>query len=92
MEALEETKERRVTAVVEMEVAGEAGVRDEAEPTLGDEGGAREGGRIRREAEEDLREEVVILQRPRRRRAGATAAAAATPLARITISGEMRVI
>lgn len=36
------------------EAAEELGVRDEAAPTLAGEGGAKEGGWLRRQAEEDL--------------------------------------
>uniref|UniRef100_A0A0E0QW31 Uncharacterized protein n=1 Tax=Oryza rufipogon TaxID=4529 RepID=A0A0E0QW31_ORYRU len=71
--AVAEAEEGRLT-VAGAEAAEEAVVGDEAAPALADEGGAREGGRLRREAEEDLGEEVVVVQR-RRRRGGALAAA-----------------
>jgi hypothetical protein len=71
----EETKEGRVSAVVEAESVEEPRVGDEAAPALADEGDAGEGGGLRCEAEEDLGEEVVDLQRRRRRRAGVAAAA-----------------
>jgi hypothetical protein len=45
--------------VAEAEAAAEAGVGDEAAPSLADEGGAREGGGLRWKAEEDLGEQVV---------------------------------
>jgi hypothetical protein len=69
------------------EAAEEAGVADETAPALAGEGGAREGGRLRGKAEEDLREEVVILQRRRRRRVGAAAAASACHFA-LALRGE----
>jgi hypothetical protein len=55
-------------AVVLAKAAEEMGVRDEAAPPLADERGAREGGRQRREAPEDLGQDVVVVQRGRRRR------------------------
>ena len=48
---VEETEEGRVVAMAEAESAEEAGVGDEAAPALADEGCAREGGGLRREAE-----------------------------------------
>jgi hypothetical protein len=68
-------------AVVGAEAAEEAGVADKTAPALAGEGGAREGGGLRGEAEEDLREEVVVLQRRRRRRVGEVAAACHLDLA-----------
>jgi hypothetical protein len=59
----EAAKEGRVATVVEAEAAGEAGVEGEAAPASADGGGAREGGRLRWEAEEDLTEEIVIFKR-----------------------------
>ena len=64
----EAAEEGRVTAVAEAEAAGEFGVGDKAAPLLGDDGGAREGGGLRGEAEEDLGEQVVVFQHRRRRR------------------------
>jgi hypothetical protein len=51
-----ETKERGIAVVVGAEAAYETSVRDEAEPAVAYEGGAREGGRKREEAQEDLGE------------------------------------
>jgi hypothetical protein len=53
------TEEGRVIAVAEAKAAAEAGVGDEAAPSLADEGGAREGGGLQWKAEEDLGEQVV---------------------------------
>jgi hypothetical protein len=50
--------------------ADEARVADEVAPALADEGGAGEGGRERREAEEDQGEEVLVVQRRRQGRRG----------------------
>jgi hypothetical protein len=48
--------------------AAEAGVADDAEPRLADEGGADEVlGLVRREAQEDLGDDVVDKRRRRRR-------------------------
>jgi hypothetical protein len=44
------------------------GVADEAAPAPADEGGAGEGGRERRQAEQDLLEHVVVVRQGRRRR------------------------
>lgn len=52
----EAAEEGRAAAVVDAEAAEEAGVGGDAAPALADEGGAWEGGWLRREAEEDLRE------------------------------------
>ena len=49
--SVEETEEGRVAAVVAAEAAEEARLGDEVEPVLADGGGAREGGRVRGEAE-----------------------------------------
>jgi hypothetical protein len=54
-------------AVVGAEAAEERGVGDEAAPALADEGGAGEGGRERREADEDLEQELVRQGRQRGR-------------------------
>jgi hypothetical protein len=57
------------------EAAKEPGVSDEASPALAHGGGAREGGRLRLEAEEDLPEQIVAFERGgqgRRRGTGAT--------------------
>ena len=59
--------------MAEAEAADEAGALDEAAPSLADEGGAREGGGLRGEAEEDLGEQVVVVQHRRRRRRAAEA-------------------
>ena len=69
----EQTKERWIEMVVGAEAAAEASVGDEAEPALADEGGARERGGFRGQAEEDLGEEIFVFQRPRRRRSAAAA-------------------
>jgi len=58
----EESEEWR-RPVVGAEAAEEPGVGDEAAPAPADRGGARERGRQRREAEQDLAEEVVVVQR-----------------------------
>lgn len=58
----EEAEEGRLP-VVGAEAAEEPGVGDEAAPAPADRGGARERGRDRREAEQDLAEEVVVVQR-----------------------------
>ena len=73
----EEAQERGLlaAAVERGEAAQELGIGDEAGPALADEGGAGEGGRPRREAEEDLTEEVVVVRQGRRQRGGAAAAA-----------------
>ena len=55
--------------VVCVEATEESMVGDEASPALADGGGAGEGGRLRREAEEDLGEQILVLQG--RARAGA---------------------
>ena len=55
------------------EATEEPGVVDEAAPVLGDEGGAEEVDRLRREVQEDLQKKVVRGKREmkrRRRRAG----------------------
>jgi hypothetical protein len=52
--------------VVLAEAAEEAGIRDEAAPAFADEGGAGEGGRQRRQAEEDLTKEIVVVRQGRR--------------------------
>ena len=70
---VEETEEGRFAVVVDANVLEEAGVGDKAAPALADERRAGEGGGLRWEAEEDLKEQVVIVQRRRPRRA-ATAA------------------
>ncbi|CAL5006403.1 unnamed protein product [Urochloa decumbens] len=67
--------------VVFPEAADEMGVGDEAAPPLADERGAGEGGRQRREAQEDLGHGVVAVQRGRRRRRVGEQAAAAGHLA-----------
>jgi hypothetical protein len=41
----------------------ELGAGEDASPALADEGGAGEGRRLRREAEEDLLQEVLVFQR-----------------------------
>jgi hypothetical protein len=69
--------------VVEAEAAEEAEVGDDAAPALADGGGAREGGRLRGEAEEDLGEQVVVVER-RRRRAEAEVARDVRHLALLT--------
>ncbi|KAG2564944.1 hypothetical protein PVAP13_7NG046067 [Panicum virgatum] len=63
----EEAQERGLlaAAVERGEAAQELGIVDEAGPALADEGGAGEGGRPRREAEEDLTEEVVVVRQGR---------------------------
>jgi hypothetical protein len=69
---VEEAKQGMFAAVVDEEAAGEAAVGGEAVPALADEGRAREGVGLRREAKEDLGEEVVVFQRRlHRRRTGA---------------------
>jgi hypothetical protein len=67
---VEETEEWRAPAVVAAEAAAEAGVAGEAVPALADGGGAREGGRLRGQAEKDVGEDVVVhvVQRRRRRK------------------------
>lgn len=60
---VEEEAEEGCLPVVGAEAGEEPGVRDEAAPALADRGGARERGRERREAEQDLAEEVVVVQR-----------------------------
>jgi hypothetical protein len=54
----EEAEEGRgvATVVVAAEAAGEGGVGDETTPALAGGGGAREGGRLRGQAEEDFGE------------------------------------
>lgn len=47
--------------MVHAEAAKESGVDEEVTPTLADGRGAREGGRLGREAEEDLPKHVVIF-------------------------------
>lgn len=71
----EEAEERGVwpEAVECAEAADELGIGDEAAPALAYEGGAGEGGRPRREADEDLPEEVVVVRQGRRRREAAAA-------------------
>lgn len=63
--------------VVGAEAAQELGIGDEVAPLLGDEGGAGERGRLRREADEYLGEEVFIVRRGRLRRRRQRGAAAA---------------
>jgi hypothetical protein len=43
-------------------------IREDASPMLADQGDARKGGWLRREAEEDLLQKVLIIQRGRRPR------------------------
>jgi len=73
----EEAEEGR-RPVVGAEAAEEGRVGEEAAPALADEGGAREGGGERREAEEDLPVEVVVVRQRRwprlQRRRGGTLA------------------
>jgi hypothetical protein len=59
--------------VVAAEAALELGVGDEAAPTLADEGGPGEGGRARRQAEENLPEQIVVVWQRGGRRRGAAA-------------------
>lgn len=59
--SVEKAEQGRVSAVVEADAAGEAGVGDEAAPAVADKGGAREGGRLRGQAEKDLREQIVDI-------------------------------
>ena len=82
----EEAEEGRVAAVMAAESAEESGVRDEATPALADERGAREGGGLRGEAEEDLGQQIFVVQRRRRRRRAGRAAEAAH-LALLTDAG-----
>jgi hypothetical protein len=63
---VEEVAEQGRCPVVLAEAAEEAGVRDEAAPVFADEGGTGEGGRERRQAEEDLTEEIVVVRQGRR--------------------------
>jgi hypothetical protein len=70
----EEAEQRRLPVVL-TEAFEELGVRDDATPARGDEGGARKGQRLRREAEKDLPEEVLIVQRGIGRHRGMVAAA-----------------
>lgn len=60
---VEEEAQEGWLPVVGAEAAEEPGVGDEAAPAPADRGGARERGRQRREAEQDLAEEVVVVQR-----------------------------
>jgi len=64
----EEVAEQGRCPVVLAEAAEEARVGDEAAPVFADEGGAREGRRERRQAEEDLTEDVVVVRQGHRRR------------------------
>jgi hypothetical protein len=59
---LEEPEEGRLP-VVGAEADEEFGVGGKATPPLADEGDAREGGGLRREAEEDLPEDVTAVRR-----------------------------
>ena len=80
---MEDAEERRLP-VVRVEAAEELAVGDDASPAPADGGCAREGGRLWREAEEDLPEHiVVVLQRQRQggRRLRRGAAVAGHPLA-----------
>uniref|UniRef100_A0A8R7UNC8 Uncharacterized protein n=1 Tax=Triticum urartu TaxID=4572 RepID=A0A8R7UNC8_TRIUA len=65
---VEEADEGRVAAVAAAEPTDESWVGDEAAPLTADEGGAREGGGLWGEAEEDLGEQILVFQRRRRRR------------------------
>lgn len=56
----EEAEERHFSMMV-AEEADEASIMDSAAPTLAYGGGAREGGRLRWEVEEDLRQEVLVV-------------------------------
>ena len=80
--------------MVRVELAEEAGVGDEIPPAPADGGGAREGGGLRREAEEDLPEHVVVVRQGRGRRDAAPAASAgrssASLLARVDLGMEPR--
>jgi hypothetical protein len=58
--AAQKDAEQRGLPVVGAEEAEELGVGDEASPALADGGGAKEGGRLRREAEEDLPEHIFV--------------------------------
>jgi hypothetical protein len=76
--AAQEDAEQRGLPVVGAEEAEELGVGDEASPALADGGGAQEGGRLRREAEEDLLEHIFVERQVfRRRRFAAVATDAA---------------
>ena len=65
--------------MVGAEAAEERGVGDEAAPTLADAGGPGEGGRPRREAEENLPKHVVVVWQRGGRRRGAAAAGSHIP-------------
>ena len=68
LELMKDAEEGRLP-VVRAEAAEESRVGEEASPALADGRGAREGGWLGREAEEDLPEHVVVFKR------GTTAAA-----------------
>jgi hypothetical protein len=67
-EAFVEEAEQGRRPVVSAEAVEELGVADEAAPAPADEGGAGEGGRERRQAEQDLLVHVVVVRQGRRRR------------------------
>ena len=70
-----EQAEQGRLAVVRMELAVELGVGEDASPALADSGGAGEGGRQRRETEEDLPQKIVAVRNAgRARRRGASVA------------------
>jgi hypothetical protein len=58
----EEAEQRRLPVAL-AETGEELGAGEDASPALADEGGAGEGRRLRREAEEDLLQEVLVFQR-----------------------------
>ncbi|TVU18986.1 hypothetical protein EJB05_35109 [Eragrostis curvula] len=68
--ARKETKVAPVCSVVSAIATEKEGVGDHTTPALADEGGADEGGRQPRQADEDLPEDVIVLQIRRRRRSG----------------------
>jgi hypothetical protein len=63
--------------VVGMKAAEEFGVVDEASPALVDRGGTMQGGRLRRETEEDLPQHIIVVRQGGRLRWRGDAAAAA---------------
>jgi hypothetical protein len=60
---VEIAQERGFPVLVGAEAAEEDPVGDEEAPALADDRGAGEGGRQRREADENLREEILVFQR-----------------------------
>jgi hypothetical protein len=76
--------------VVHVQPPVELGVGDEASPGLANYGGAREGGGLRREAEEDLPQEIVIFKWGGRRSRRGVVAQSSALLTRMELGMQAR--